>query len=92
MYLLIKTTRIDIISPEYNNRSVTEHIMFTYLGVLLILTFIVLAVQLKKFFIYSKQPKAEIPKKRPATAKNFDIVENKEKPILLSISSISLGR
>ncbi len=51
-----------------------------------------LAVQLKKSFIDSKQPKAEIPKKRPATPKKFVIEENKEKSNLLSISLISLGR
>ncbi len=58
------------------NSSVTRHIVLTYLC-MLILRLIKLTVQLKKSLIASKQPKAEIPKKRPATPRKFVIEENK---------------
>ncbi len=77
IYLLMKTARIDIIRTEQTNRNVAKQIIFTYLCGL-ILTFIILAVQQKKSFVDSKQAKAEIPKKRPATPKKFAIEENKE--------------
>ncbi len=73
----MNTTRIDSIRTEQTKINVRRKVIFTYLWVL-ILTFIVLAVKLKKSFRVSMQLKAEIPKKRTATPKNFAIEENKE--------------
>ena len=91
IYWLMETVRIINKRTVEAKRSVTKKIVLTYLFIL-ILRFIILAVQLKKSFIDSKHPKAEIPKKRPATPKKFVIEENKEKSNLLSSSLISVGR
>ncbi len=91
IYLLKKTIRIINKRTVEAKISVTKQTDFTYLCVM-ILRFIMLAIQIKKSFIDSKQPKADIPKKRPATPKKFVIEETKEKSNLLSISLISLGK
>ncbi len=87
----MKTIRINNKRIVEAKRSVTKQIVLTYLCVL-ILRFILLAVELKKSLMDTKQPQTEIPKKRPATPRKFDIEENKEKSYLLSIILISLGR
>ncbi len=87
----MKTIKITNKRTAEAKSSVAKQIVLTYLCVL-ILRFIMLAIQHKKSFKDSKQPKTDIPKKRPATPKMFVIEENKEKLNLLSISLISIGR